>query len=196
MTACCNIAASFLSFCQRCPLDNESAFHKIVARVKTDSFVASASVFLLADYFMAQRRFDIAFSHGFAARGLALAEQRLAYLTELFDTGRWRRFHSEEDFLMNVRESRAAVDAWRRIEQFNPAAKSPRPLVTVANVPLMPPEPPAAPEDAAEAISLLQSFAGPTDATQSDSPPRRPSLLPPVLFSTDGVAAERDLSDA
>ncbi len=145
---------------------------------------------------MAQRRFDIAFSHGFAARGLALAEQRLAYLTELFDTGRWRRFHSEEDFLMNVRESRAAVDAWRRIEQFNPAAKSPRPLVTVANVPLMPPEPPAAPEDAVEALSLLQSFAGPTDATQSDSPPRRPSLLPPVLFSTDGVAAERDLSDA
>lgn len=143
---------------------------------------------------MAQRT-SIAFSHGFAARGLALAEQRLAYLTELFDTGRWRRFHSEEDFLMNVRESRAAVDAWRRITQFNPAAKQPLPVVSAASVPLMPPEPTAV-DDAADAISLLQSFAGPNDAAGSDAPSRRPSLLPPVLFSTDRVGAQRDLSEA
>lgn len=145
------------------------------------------------------RRPGIAFSQDFAARGRALAEQRLAYLTELYDTGRWRRFHTEEAFLMNVRESRAAVDAWRRIEEFNPISKPPLPLMSVPNVPLMPPEPPAA-KDAAEAISLLRSFAGeeqaPTLAPSPSAPPRRPSLLPPVLFSTDGVGAERDLSKA
>ena len=148
------------------------------------------------------QRPGIAFSQDFAARGRALAEQRLAYLTELYDTGRWRRFHTEEDFLMNVRESRAAVDAWRRIEEFNPIAKPPLRLMSVANVPLMPPEPseqPAA-KDAAEAISLLQSFAGeeqaPALAPVPSAPPRRPSLLPPVLFSTNSVGAERDLSKA
>lgn len=141
------------------------------------------------------RRPGIAFSQDFAARGRALAEQRLAYLTELYDTGRWRRFHTEEAFLMNVRESRAAVDAWRRIEQFNPIAKPPLPLVPPANVPLMPPEPPAV-KDAAEAISLLQSFAGEERSPAPAVPPRRASLLPPVLFSANGVGTERDLSKA
>jgi len=96
---------------------------------------------------------------------------------------------------MNVRESRSAVDAWRRIEQFNPIAKPPLQLMPVASVPLMPPEPPAT-KDAAEAISLLQSFAGQETALAPELPPRRPSLLPPVLFSTNGIGAERDLSKA
>ena len=47
------------------------------------------------------------------ARWCALAEQRLEYLTELFETGRWRRFHSEHAFLENIREAKAAVETWR-----------------------------------------------------------------------------------
>ena len=47
------------------------------------------------------------------ARWCALAEQRLDYLTKLFDSGRWRRFHSEQGFLENIREAKAAVQAWR-----------------------------------------------------------------------------------
>ncbi len=62
---------------------------------------------------MAQRA-AIAFSMPFAVRGLALAEQRLAYLTELYDSGRWRRFHDEADFLFNIREAKAAVDSWQK----------------------------------------------------------------------------------
>jgi uncharacterized repeat protein (TIGR03809 family) len=46
------------------------------------------------------------------ARWCALAEQRLEYLTELFETGRWRRYHSELDFLENIREAKQAVGAW------------------------------------------------------------------------------------
>jgi uncharacterized repeat protein (TIGR03809 family) len=47
------------------------------------------------------------------ARWCNLAEQRLKYLTELFDTGRWRRFHSEAAFLENIREAKTAVETWR-----------------------------------------------------------------------------------
>ena len=42
-----------------------------------------------------------------------LAEQRLDYLTELFETGRWRRYHSEASFLENIQEAKAAVETWR-----------------------------------------------------------------------------------
>ena len=46
-------------------------------------------------------------------RWCALAEQRLEYLTELFETGRWRRYHSELAFLENIREAKAALETWR-----------------------------------------------------------------------------------
>jgi uncharacterized repeat protein (TIGR03809 family) len=42
-----------------------------------------------------------------------LAERRLDYLTDLFETGRWRRFHTEADFLDNVQEAKSAVERWR-----------------------------------------------------------------------------------
>ncbi len=45
----------------------------------------------------------------------SLAEQRLDYLTELFETGRWRRFYSETQFLENVREAKANVEHWRAL---------------------------------------------------------------------------------
>jgi uncharacterized repeat protein (TIGR03809 family) len=47
------------------------------------------------------------------ARWCALSEQRLDYLTELFETGRWRRYYSEPAFLENIQEAKAAVDIWR-----------------------------------------------------------------------------------
>jgi uncharacterized repeat protein (TIGR03809 family) len=56
---------------------------------------------------------DVARGRDVVTRWCALAEQRLEYLTELFETGRWRRFHSELDFLENIQEAKAAVAAWR-----------------------------------------------------------------------------------
>jgi uncharacterized repeat protein (TIGR03809 family) len=150
------------------------------------------------------QRFGIAFSRDFAARGRALAERRLAYLTELYDSGRWRRFHGEVDFLLNVREAKAAVDRWCRLEQFDPAdgrKAGPSPVHAGANSPLVPLE--AAPEAEVDStIMLLESFIGQGGPIKQASPswpdlrPARPSLLPPVLFSTEGVGAERDLSEA
>jgi uncharacterized repeat protein (TIGR03809 family) len=58
-------------------------------------------------------RVDVARGRDVVARWCTLAEQRLDYLTELFETGRWRRFHSERAFLENIQEAKAAVETWR-----------------------------------------------------------------------------------
>ncbi|MEH2588602.1 TIGR03809 family protein [Bradyrhizobium sp. AZCC 1721] len=56
---------------------------------------------------------DVARGRNIVARWCSLAEQRLEYLTELFETGRWRRFHTEREFLENIQEAKAAVATWR-----------------------------------------------------------------------------------
>jgi uncharacterized repeat protein (TIGR03809 family) len=58
-------------------------------------------------------RHDVARGRDIVARWCTLAEQRLEYLTELFETGRWRRFHSELEFLENIQEAKSAVEIWR-----------------------------------------------------------------------------------
>ncbi|MCK1382943.1 TIGR03809 family protein [Bradyrhizobium sp. 21] len=50
-----------------------------------------------------------------AARWCALAEQRLHHLSEMFETGRWRRYHSELAFLENIQEAKRAVQTWRAL---------------------------------------------------------------------------------
>jgi uncharacterized repeat protein (TIGR03809 family) len=59
------------------------------------------------------QRIDVAIRCDIVARWCTLAEQRLEYLAELFETGRWRRFHSERAFLENIQEAKAAVEIWR-----------------------------------------------------------------------------------
>src|SRR5476651_157239 len=63
---------------------------------------------------MAQRM-DVARGQEILDRWRALAEQRLDHLTELFETGRWRRYHSELSFLENIQEAKSAVEIWRRL---------------------------------------------------------------------------------
>src|SRR5579872_5292857 len=47
------------------------------------------------------------------ARWCTLAEQRLDYLTEMFESGRWRRYYTEVAFLENIKEAKFAVETWR-----------------------------------------------------------------------------------
>ena len=65
---------------------------------------------------------DVARGRDTVARWCALAEQRLEYLTELFETGRWRRFHSEVAFLENIQEAKTAVEIWRDLSGTSDAA--------------------------------------------------------------------------
>ena len=60
-------------------------------------------------------RLDVAEDRDILARWCDLAEQRLEYLTELFETGRWRRYHSEVAFLENIQEAKTAVETWRSL---------------------------------------------------------------------------------
>ena len=61
-------------------------------------------------------RADVGRGRDIVARWCNLAEQRLEHLTELFETGRWRRYHSEQAFLENIKEAKAAVEIWRSLE--------------------------------------------------------------------------------
>src|SRR2546421_5802731 len=56
---------------------------------------------------------DVARGRNLAARWCNLAERRLEHLTELFESGRWRRYHTELEFLENIQEAKAAVETWR-----------------------------------------------------------------------------------
>lgn len=58
-------------------------------------------------------RTDLARGRDIVARWCDLAERRLAHLTELFESGRWRRYHSERSLLENIQEAKAAVETWR-----------------------------------------------------------------------------------
>src|SRR4030088_3727384 len=58
-------------------------------------------------------RVDVVRGRDIVARWCALAEQRLEHLTELFESGRWRRYHSERAFLENIQEAKTAVEVWR-----------------------------------------------------------------------------------
>src|ERR1700709_1445193 len=58
-------------------------------------------------------RADVAHGRDVVGGWFALAEQRLAHLTELFHTGRWQRYHGELAFLENIQEAKAAVEIWR-----------------------------------------------------------------------------------
>ena len=57
------------------------------------------------------------------ARWCTLAEQRLNYLTEMFESGRWRRYYSEAAFLENIKEAKFAVEMWRGLS--NPRQPTP-----------------------------------------------------------------------
>jgi uncharacterized repeat protein (TIGR03809 family) len=67
---------------------------------------------LRGPYSMADRS-DVARGRTVVERWCLLAEQRFDYLTELYESGRWRRFHSERDFLENIEEAKRAVTTWR-----------------------------------------------------------------------------------
>ena len=123
---------------------------------------------------------DVAKGREIVARWCNLAERRLEYLTELFETGRWRRFHSEQAFLENIREAKAAVETWRDLLSReasrdnraidlswiaggrtalprNELRRRPAPLPPMVGTPIMPPQ---------EIVSIL---AGGSDALSGAS---------------------------
>jgi uncharacterized repeat protein (TIGR03809 family) len=98
-----------------------------------------------------------------AARWCALAEQRLEHLSEMFETGRWRRYHSEIAFLENIQEAKRAVQTWRAI---------------------------ATGEDVATAAASVTTAFGWSPATLSRMPPReKPQTMQPKAVHVQPKAA-------
>lgn len=58
---------------------------------------------------------DLAKQLEIVSRWRILAEQRLEHLNELFESGRWRRYHTEQAFVDNIRDAKRAVEAWQKL---------------------------------------------------------------------------------
>lgn len=66
---------------------------------------------------------DVAMRRELLARWCTLAEQRLQHLTDLFESGRWRRYYGERAFLENIKEAKKAVETWRALSGQPPVAR-------------------------------------------------------------------------
>jgi len=102
------------------------------------------------------------------ARWRDLAERRLEYLTELFESGRWRRYYSERAFLENIQEAKAAVALWRNLSmpQAIPAGGSNGEAVALA-APII-----------VQAKAVVDKVDANGDATSKAMPPP-PAPVPP-----------------
>lgn len=49
-----------------------------------------------------------------------LAERRLDHLIELYQSGRWKIYHEEAEFLRMVQEARAALKVWQALAPPDP----------------------------------------------------------------------------
>jgi uncharacterized repeat protein (TIGR03809 family) len=123
---------------------------------------------------------DVARSRDVIARWRDLAEQRLEHLTELCETGRWRRYHSERSFLENIQEARSAVQAWRDL-----SADETSPGNSVADISWLGHVQPAPPR-----VTLHDPVDRPQPAQIAAEPP------PPVvmLLETENVISDDTLS--
>ena len=98
---------------ERRSLDNGKVFHRISLSRSIDSCrLRPRPFFSLRAGFMTHR-LDVARGRELSRAGAFLPSSGCDYLTELFETGRWRRFHSERAFLENIQEAKSAVETWR-----------------------------------------------------------------------------------
>src|SRR5438270_14007418 len=89
-----------------------------------------------AGFFMTHR-LDVACSRELCERWCALAERRLAHLTELFESGRWRRYYTEHALLENFREAKAAVKVWHALSRGESIGRIEIGLATAADKPVL-----------------------------------------------------------
>jgi uncharacterized repeat protein (TIGR03809 family) len=59
------------------------------------------------------------------ARWRILAERRLAHLVELYESGRWKVYYKEPDFLKAVQEARTALKMWEQLAPADPVQDKP-----------------------------------------------------------------------
>jgi uncharacterized repeat protein (TIGR03809 family) len=70
-----------------------------------------------------------------AQKWRALAERRRAHFVELYHTGRWKRYYSEEQFLLKMQEAIKATDRWGEIAPTPPRTGASEPSRVQAATP-------------------------------------------------------------
>jgi uncharacterized repeat protein (TIGR03809 family) len=153
-------------------------------------------------------RTDVARGRDVAARWCALVEQRLEYLTELFETGRWRRFHSELAFLENIQEAKTAVEFWRGLStreasRGNSAVDlswlgrtgAPSPRRETSSGPAHRPQSQPA-QIAAELLAHDVSIVPETNHVDSDQAPSAPDTNAPAMVPASPSASDLTLDIA
>jgi uncharacterized repeat protein (TIGR03809 family) len=53
-------------------------------------------------------------------RWLGLAERRLVYYAELYQSGRWQRYYTPQDFAQRIVDVMKAVTVWRKLAERAP----------------------------------------------------------------------------
>jgi len=116
-------------------------------------------------------RFGVAHDPVVVARWCALAEQRLDYLTELFNNGRWRRYYSHAAFLENIKEAKAMVAHWRALS--TPGyVPEPRTAILIPDL-----KPAAVPDVVAVALAQEMPHKEVLDKEMPDKMPSPPDLM-------------------
>ncbi len=54
-----------------------------------------------------------------------LAERRLNYLIELYESGRWKLYYKEPEFLKVIQEARLALKTWEQLAPPDPVQDTP-----------------------------------------------------------------------
>jgi uncharacterized repeat protein (TIGR03809 family) len=100
-------------------------------------------------------------------RWRVLAEQRLEHLIELFESGRWRRYHSEQALLENIKEAKFAVETWRELS--SPKAVSQKPVAAAQSILIraLAPAPVVAPEPIEMPLAAECEFVAADEAPAS-----------------------------
>ncbi len=109
---------------------------------------------------------EAALDRRIVTRWRELAERRLDHLTDLRESGRWRRYYSEASFVADLHDAERAVAAWQLL----------------------------APRDAEPAAAEAASFDA--CRVDVDSSAAWRTTLPPVGFLANDVAVEGDLRQA
>jgi hypothetical protein len=73
--------------------------------------IASSSIRVFVAAIMS-RKVEVWNPGEIARQWRGLAERRRAYYIELYRSGRWRRYYTEQEFLASVRKVTAEIESW------------------------------------------------------------------------------------
>ena len=65
------------------------------------------------------------FAQDILDRWCKIAEQRLGYLVELYESGRWKLYYDEPEFLAMIQETRSALKVWHELAPLDPQFDQP-----------------------------------------------------------------------